>query len=627
MHSRLTLFIIIFVSFCHLNGEETDSTKSYLWRLIQFSFDQDIEYEPGYRKDRILHRREFHEPIKFLPAEVRYGVFYHGGVGTDGKSIKSDWMRYEDAVSSFDGGTITARFGHQLDIDFVKTNLFYTFLRASWLDMQTGLNFRYSNLLVPGKIEQISSWGNEQSSWNPGYIRFAPRILSLGLSHTAMLQWFETWYIDMRYTWGYSFSNFYMNKNDDLFSNLSGVGPAMSISIGPRFIIDLGMKYGDEKGKKTRLRHNRFSFGLDFRYAYTKLNSINDPDDITPIKKIHLQDFGIHLTFSVIYGGMLTSGDQGKDHYYRGDFITANDYFETFLVNYPDHTNRKKAEKYLAECKKKIPIQLFKEGLEFERKGMFDKAIDRFISGRLKADGETRKLIQDKLEHIAILEIEKADLLSAQGSADEAVAMMEKIKHFSTAARDKIPIYKARQILQEGEKALHFGFYSKSLTLFDEALHKDSSLKFEVSTLRYQVATHLVEMANKISDHSELRAAIQLLVDASEMTGGLGEKNEKVLNELLIKFNSDQDREMTSRIDQRMDVFRQRAIIKESTSSLIVGMTIPDIQSLLGQPKDIIQKKDKEGSSIQLWIYPLEDGGEMYLSFKDYILFKIEKDA
>ena len=101
----------------------------------------------------------------------------------------------------------------------------------------------------------------------------------------------------------------------------------------------------------------------------------------------------------------------------------------------------------------------------------------------------------------------------------------------------------------------------------------------------------------------------------------------KIYNELLIKFNSDQDREMTSRIDQRMDVVRQRAIIKESTSSLIVGMTIPDIQSLLGQPKDIIQKKDKEGSSIQLWIYPLEDGGEMYLSFKDYILFKIEKDA
>ncbi|MDP7165638.1 MAG: hypothetical protein QF667_02340, partial [Candidatus Marinimicrobia bacterium] len=182
-------------------------------------------------------------------------------------------------------------------------------------------------------------------------------------------------------------------------------------------------------------------------------------------------------------------------------------------------------------------------------------------------------------------------------------------------------------LLQQGEKALSYGFYSKSLMLLDEALQKDSHLEFEVNTLRYQVATHLVEMANKVSDHSELRSAIQMLVDASEMAGGLGEKNEKILNELLIKFNADQDREMTGRIDQRMNIVRQRAIVKESTPPLTVGMTVPDIQSLLGHPKEIIEKKDNDGSSIQMWIYPLEKGGEMYLSFKDYILFKIEKDA
>ncbi|MCP4930483.1 MAG: hypothetical protein GY912_00720 [Candidatus Marinimicrobia bacterium] len=134
-------------------------------------------------------------------------------------------------------------------------------------------------------------------------------------------------------------------------------------------------------------------------------------------------------------------------------------------------------------------------------------------------------------------------------------------------------------------------------------------------------------MANKVSDHSELRSAIQMLVDASEMAGGLGEKNEKILNELLIKFNADQNREMTGKIDQRMNIVRQRAIVKESTPPLTVGMTVPDIQSLLGHPKEIIEKKDNDGSSIQMWIYPLEKGGEMYLSFKDYILFKIEKDA
>jgi len=622
MHPRLTLFIIIFISICCLNAAEVDSTKSYLWGLIQFNPKKDIEYEPGYRKDRILHRREFHEPVTFLPAEVRYGVFFYGGGGADGESIKSNWMKYEDIVSGYDGGNIIARTGHQLDIDFVKTNLFYTLISASWLDMQTGLNFRYSNLFVPGEIDRIETWGSVNPNWDPGKIYFAPRVINLGISHTSMLQWFETWYLDLRYTWGYAYSTFYMDSKKELLSAPTAFGPSMSFSIGPRFIIG-GRKNSDSAKNKL----NRFSFGLDLRYSYTKLNTINDPDDISPINKIHLQGLGIHLTFSVIYGGMLTSGDQGKDHYYRGDFVSAKEYFETFLDNYPNHSNRKKAEKYLAESKEKIPLQLYREGLAFERKGIIEKAIERFIEGRLKANGETRKLIQDKLDHIAILEIEKADLLSSQGRAEEAVVLMEKIMHFSSNARDKIPTYKARHIFQEGEKALKFGFYSKSLALFDNALSKDSSLEFEVSTLRYQVATHLVEMANKISDHSELRAAIQLLVDASKMTGGLGEKNEKILSELLIKFNFDQDREIKSRIDQRMDVVRQRAIIKESSHSLSVGMTVPDIQTLLGYPIDIIQKTENDGSSIQLWIYPLEGGKEMHLSFKDYILFKIENDV
>ena len=625
MHPRLKHIIILFFTLCPLNGADADSIKSYLWGLIQFSSDKAINYEPGYWKDQILFRREFHEPVTFLPAEIRYGVFFYGGGMDD--NVKSNWITYETSVSRFDGGSIKGRIGHQLDMDVVKLNLFYYLLNASWLDMNTGLNIRYSNVLVPGKIEQISSWGEIQSSWNPGTIRFAPRVLTFGISHTTMLQWFEPWYIDIRYTWGYGYSNFYMDKDDVLLSNLSGLGPSMSISLGPRVVIDLGMKYGDEKGKKTRSRHNRFSLGLDFRYAYTKLNSINDPDDITPINKIHLQDFGLHITFSVLYGGMLSSGDQGKDHYYRGDFVSAKEYFETFLNNYPEHFNRRKAERFLAESKKKIPIQLYKEGLQFERKGMTEKAIERFIAGRLRAEGETKELIQGKLDHIAILEIEKAELLASQGKADQAIKLMENIAHFSKAAGEKIPYFEARKLLQEGEKALRYGFYSKSLTLIDEALQKDSGLEFEVSTLRYQVATHLVAMANEVTDHSELRAAIQMLVDASNLTGGLGEENEKILNELLSKFSHDQDREISGRIDRRMETIRQRAVQKKTVPPLTVGMTVPDIQSLLGYPHEIIEKKDSDGSIIEMWIYPLEEGGDMYLSFKDFKLFKIEKGA
>ncbi len=141
MHPRFTLYIIILASFFRLTAAEADSSKSYLWGLIQFSSESDIEYEPGYRKDQFLYRREFHEPIKFLPAEVRYGVFIYGGGGADGDKIKSDWMRYEDAVPGFDGGNLIARTGHQLDIDFLKTNVFLCSYKSQLARYANGIEF------------------------------------------------------------------------------------------------------------------------------------------------------------------------------------------------------------------------------------------------------------------------------------------------------------------------------------------------------------------------------------------------------------------------------------------------------------------------------------------------------
>lgn len=625
MHSRLSTFIFFLLFIGNVFGSNPDEVKSYLWGLIQIRPNQDIDREPGYWKNQILHRREFHAPITFAPVEIRYGAFFYGGGGTEGDQIKSDWIEYEESVANFTGGNFAARLGHQLDIDFIKTNLFYYFINASWLDMQTGLNFRYSNLLIPGVIENTTSWGSVNPNWDPGNIRFAPRMLTFGISHTTMFQWFEPWYIDTRFTYGLSTAKFYMDNKDQLLTTPSAYGPTMSVSIGPRFIINIGKFKGG--GRSDQALQNRFSVGLDLRYAYTKLNTVNDPDNITPINKIHLQDFGIHLTFSVLYGGTLTSGDRAKEYYYRGDFVSANKHFKTFLEYYPDHTNRVRAEKYLAECKEKIPIQLYKEGIEFELKGLMDKGIDRYLEARKRADKKTKKMIQEKLDHLAILEIERAELLLSKGRIDEAIGLMKKIAHFSPEAKLKIPFFEARKFIQEAEKALKFGFYSKTLDLLNQALSKDKSLEFEASTLRYQVATHLVEIANTVTSHGELRSAIQLLVDASELSGGLGEKNEKVLNSLIEKFNADQEREMKGRIDGRMEKVRLRAAKTKTTPPISVGMTVPDIQSLLGAPKDIIERKDKNGSSIQLWIYPLEKGGELLLSFKDYILFKIERNS
>jgi len=126
---------------------EQDSTKSLIFKIFSLDDEDSKKYEKGYFFDRVFKRREFHKPINFIPMELRYGFGYNSGGGFLGLgSLKSSWMTYDSEITEFKGGKLRSRFGHQLDLDIMKTNLAYYFFGNSWLDMHTGINFRYSSL-------------------------------------------------------------------------------------------------------------------------------------------------------------------------------------------------------------------------------------------------------------------------------------------------------------------------------------------------------------------------------------------------------------------------------------------------------------------------------------------------
>ena len=52
-------------------------------------------------------------------------------------------------------------------------------------------------------------------------------------------------------------------------------------------------------------------------------------------------------------------------------------------------------------------------------------------------------------------------------------------------------------------------------------------------------------------------------------------------------------------------------------------MTLPIVEELLGSPHETVIS-DKNMEEQQLWIYNLK-GKKLHLSFKDFILFKIEE--
>ena len=611
---QLRIFSVILIcshiSLASTGSAAEDSIKTYLWGLIKIYPEPKIHYEPGYWKDRILHPREFHDPISFIPLELRYGLSYNGGGGKDGEKMSSGWVKYDEGVEGhYEAGEKIAKFGHQLDIDFIKVNLSDFILKTSWLDMQTGLNYRSANLFFPDTIP-MSNWGAVNSNWNINR-KFSPKISEFSLSQAMVFQWFEKFYFNARYTWGLAQTNFYYSSNSETWDETPvGWGPSTSYAFGVRYIFDSEKQY-------------RFAVGLDLKHSYVKIKHVDDPDDITPIASFHIQDYGIYLTIAAFYGGKSTAGDNAKEYYYRGDFIEAKKIFEKFVEQNSTHSNLYRAQSYLELCNEKIPYQLFKEGMQFENNDMSDKAVEKYLASLRNADSTLAIEVNAHLYRIASLRLQDAELLMSRGRHDEALALVRKTALFSDRARKEIPRFEALQSLANGKTAMKYRFYDKALQLFSDALLKYPPLKREINAYRYQIAAMMVEDIDQIRDASEIRLAVISLEEAKKLSGGIGPANEKIYQALKNRLGILEQLTIRYGIDKRMEEERmRRARLKGAT--IRIGMTIPQVMDIIGEPVEIIHKQSLKGKDTQLWLYPMYKDRNLELSFFDYRLFKIE---
>ena len=578
-----------------------------MWGLIKINPKEKIQYEPGYWKDRILHPREFHHPITFIPLELRYGLSFTGGAGSYGQNMPTSWMKYEENVGShFNAGKKIAKFGHQLDIDMLKLNFSNLTLNTSWLDMNTGINYRYSNLFFPDTIP-MNQWGNINPNWNINR-KFSPKLSEFSLSHAMIIQWFEQFYFNLRYTWGIARSKFYLNSgsSDD---NPIGWGPSTSYSIGLRYIFETDKSY-------------RFSVGVDLKHSYIKIKNINDPNDITPINRFDLQDYGIYLTIGAFYGGELSNGDNAKEYYYRGDFIESKKIFEQFINENQTHSNIHRAKMYHQLSLKKIPYQLFKEGLQFETQGMVDKAVDRYMSSLQNANSTLSIEVHSHLKRIASFRIQYVEALISKRKYSEAISLLNKTVIFSNEAKKEMPRFEALIMIGKGETALKYRFYDKALQLFNNASIKYPLFNRQINAYRFQIAAMMVNDIKDLRDSDQIKLAIVSMEHAKKLSG-LGPVNEKIYQELKKRLSIIENLSIRYGIDKRMEEERYRRI-RLNSATVKIGMTIPEVMDIIGDPVEIIHEQTLHGGDAQLWLYHLSNDRNLELSFYDYKLFKIE---
>ena len=219
--------------------------------------------------------------------------------------------------------------------------------------------------------------------------------------------------------------------------------------------------------------------------------------------------------------------------------------------------------------------------------------------------------------------MDQAEMMLGEKQYVEAYQMVKKVAQFSDIGTIALKRFQSYVVLGEGKKFQSVLILGKAMDRYAEALEMNEALKFEIKALQYQAGIQLADLAGKADEFEEIQLAIQSLERAREFSGGIGNRNEQLLKDLKAKLSRLDEHKARIGIDSRMEDGRDIQALARS-SRLEIGMTVPQIQELLGEPHEKVLRENDIDSFEQLWIYYIKDG-TLQLSFQDYLLFKIEE--
>ena len=281
--------------------------------------------------------------------------------------------------------------------------------------------------------------------------------------------------------------------------------------------------------------------------------------------------------------------------------------------------------KYISECNKKIPYQIMEEGLLFDDMGESEKALDKYIKARSRVVIDDTLIVEAlnfRIDEIARKWMNSAELLLDNALYKEALSLVKKVAKFSDRGNKELNKFRSFVILGEGKKLQSILILGKAMEKYSKALELNIELEPQIIALQYLAGIQLIEIADQVDEFDEIILAIQSLEQAKGISSGIGPNNEKLLKDLKNKLKKLDNYKTGMIIDHKMSEARYLQAIARSPR-LTIGMTLPLIEDLLGAPHEKIIS-EKNAKEEQLWIYYLNEK-QLQLSFKDFILFKIEE--
>jgi len=544
----------------------------------------------------------FRNPIYLIPYDLKIGFSNYGGPGYFNQALKGDFtldsnpilLDNQEINNNFIAST-SSRNILFIELDIMKYNFLENFFHQNLIDFHIGTGFRFSKML---SNPDSPIYGDAQ---NKGY-RFRPTIYDGFINSTLSVQFSPKSFLYSYYSFGLSYASIYESLGQELYINGSGFNE--NISLGYKYIFE-----------QESLPYN-YIIGLELRLGRTYINKINDIDDVSPIIGLDLNNIGLLLTFGTLFGGEATKGDQAYKLMLKGDYISASIKYKQFLNVYTHNFRHDEAKDMLNFCYTQIPYQYFDIGIDFFNRKNYDKALINFNKAEQIADPELILEIEAYKRDIALDMINNINLNLNQVSFSKSMKALNKIRRISPYLWFETDRVEAKILIKKGDILNKINNYLYAIDYYQQALDLDASLFAEINDRYSNLVISIINDVNNTNSFDQLKLVREYL----KIIINLKPQYYDSYNPFIIQIE-----DKLKKYNQTINIMNLKNYVQNKKSkeqlilsqSIKLGMTIHEIEAILGLPISVNQDNDYE-----LWIYKNNEFNTTYF-FKDYILIKI----
>ena len=573
--------------------------------LISFLFPLRKEWSStpiDYFVDNNFNKMTFRSPIYLVPYDLKIGFFNYGGPGYFKEAITGNYsldsspiiLDNQDINDNFISST-SSRNGLFIELDIMKYNLLERFFHQNLIDCHIGTGFRFSQMLSNPKAPL---YGDMQ---NKGY-RFRPRIYDGFINTSFVMQFSPKFIFYSYYSFGLSYASIYESLGQQTYLNGSGFNE--NLSLGYKYIL-----------KQESLPYN-YIIGLELRLGRTYINKINDINDASPIIGLDLNNIALLFTFGTLFGGESTKGDEAYKLMLKKDYIAASTKFKQFLNVYTDDFRHDEAKSMLNFCYTQIPYQYFDIGVDFFNNKNYSKALINFDRSEQIATPELILEIESYKRDIALDMINDIESKLNKVSFSQSITNLNKTRQISPYLWSETDKVEAKILIKKGDILAQINNYLYAIDYYQQALELDRSLFKEINDRYSNLVISIINQVNNTNSFDELNLVkeyLKIIIDLKpqyynsyypfiiQIEQKLKNYN-KTINTLNLK-NYVQNKKLKEHITL--------------SQNIILGMTIHEVEAILGLPSSI-----EQDSEYELWFYESDKFNTTYF-FKDYILMKI----